>query len=88
MNKTAILVLALYSGLEFLAGFTGALTTAMLATETGALPNWPSLIFAVLTGVAATVKTLLPVLKAILADFGVKMDGDASAVVKAAAKVG
>lgn len=87
VTKTALLVLALYSGIEFLGGFTGALMTAMLATGAGQIPNWAALVFACLTGVSATAKTLLPVLKTMLADFGLKLNGDTSAVVKAAAKI-
>jgi len=87
MTKTAILTLALYCGAEFLGVFVGALTVAMTATTNAELPNWTSLVFAVLTALMAPIKTILPILKAMLVDFGVKMNGDASAVVKAAAKI-
>lgn len=87
MTKTAILTLAIYCGVEFLSGFTLALMTAMAATTNGEMPNWLSITFAVLTGISATTKTLMPVLKAMLVDFGLKMNGDASPVVKAAAKI-
>lgn len=87
MTKTAIIVLLISTGVDFLMGFSGALTTAMLATENGALPNWPALVFACLTGLTASAKSIQPVLKAMLHDFGLQVNGEASAVVKAAAKV-
>lgn len=88
VTRAAILVLILYIGLEFLGGFTGALMTAMLATGSGSLPNWAALVFAILTGVSATARTLLPVLKGMLSEFGVRVNGDTSTVVKVATKVG
>jgi hypothetical protein len=87
VTKTAILVLSLWCGTLFLGGFSGALMTAMLATGAGELPNWAALAFAALTGLTAVTGKLLPVLQTMLSEFGVKVNGDASAVVKAAAKI-
>lgn len=87
MTKTAILTLGLYCGVEFLGVFMGALMVGMTATTNAEMPNWTAIVFAIFTGLSAPIKTVLPILKAMLVDFGLRMDGDASAVVKAAAKI-
>lgn len=87
MTKTAILVLTLYCGAQFFSTFLGALMVGMTATTNAELPNWTAIVFAVFTGLMAPINTLLPILKALLVDFGVKMNGEASAVVKAVAKI-
>ena len=87
MLKTALLLLAISTMVDFLLGFGGALGTAMVATGNGALPSWSAVIIAGLTGLAASMRTLQPVLKSMLLDYGIKVNGaETNAVIKAAAK--
>lgn len=83
MTKTAILVLAIAVGVEFLQQFATGLIAAMMATGDGALPNWAALIVAVMGGLLASGKFLMPILKAMLVDYGVKMNGETSPVSRA-----
>ena len=87
MTKTAVLLLAISAGVDFLMAFSAALTASILASEWGALPNWSSLVVAGLGGITAAARSLQPVLKQLLVDHGIQMNGDVSAVVKAASKV-
>ena len=87
MMKTALLLLSIYVLADFLMGFGGAIGTAMLATQAGELPSWGAVIAAIVTGMMAALRTLTPILKSMLQEYGVKVNGaDTSAVVKAAAK--
>jgi hypothetical protein len=87
MMKTALLLLSIYAMSDFLMGFGGAIGTAMLATENGAFPSWSAVIAAAVTGMMASLRTLMPILKSMLQEYGIKVNGaDTSAVVKAAAK--
>lgn len=87
MTKTALLTLGIYCAAEFFGVFLGGLSVAMTASGAAELPNWTSLTLVVLTALMAPLKTLMPILKSLLVDFGVRMNGDASAVVKAVAKI-
>lgn len=87
MVKTALLLLAISTAVNFLVGFAGALMAAMVATGDGALPNWAALIIAFCTGTLNSLQSLQPILKQMLVDYGIKVNGaETSAVVKAAAK--
>ena len=87
MTKTAVLLLAISAGVDFLMAFSAALTASILASEWGGLPNWSSLVVAALGGSTAAARSIQPVLKQLLVEHGLKMNGEVSAVVKAASKV-
>lgn len=88
MLKTALLLLIFNALVDFLIGFGGALGTAMVATENGAMPSWSAIIIAALTGLTAAMRTIQPVLKSMLQEYLDKLGSSstASAVVSAASK--
>ena len=87
MNKTALLLLSISAFVDFIMGFSASLTASMLATGNGALPNWSALVVSALGGFTASARSLQPVLKSLLQDHGLKVNGETSAIVNAATKV-